>query len=173
MGRGCSDSRTSRIETALAQEYCRMLFALCCLYNLERLQVLSWAVCEATNLYRSSILRLSSAWQRNFMATARCGRGYGESWYSTDKVYDVGGFNPEAWPYLEKEILNASCCGEENPYQFERQAMLDYLSGTRFSEFLPRSNRILQAPFLSFLWPYIRRGLCTRREQRSIPSGST
>ena len=40
---------------------------------------------------------------RLYRHLSRCGRRPGESWYSTDLVYEVWNkLNPTAWPYLEK-----------------------------------------------------------------------
>ncbi len=62
-----------------------------------------------------------------------CGRGLGDSWYTTNKVYEVwGSFDPRAWPPLEAEI-------RRHLPGLKQNAMLNHLSpGADYRQFLPR-----------------------------------
>lgn len=62
-----------------------------------------------------------------------CGRDVGDSWYTTNRVYDIWPtFNPEAWPALEAEIRRHGA-------NHKNQAMLEHLRpGGNPLLFLPR-----------------------------------
>jgi hypothetical protein len=64
-----------------------------------------------------------------------CGRDRGDSWYTTNRVYDAWPrFNPEAWPALEAEI-------RRHGPSYKNQAMLDHLRpGGDPNQFLPRGG---------------------------------
>ncbi|MGH9617664.1 MAG: hypothetical protein ACRD28_13065 [Acidobacteriaceae bacterium] len=62
-----------------------------------------------------------------------CGRGVGDSWYTTNHVYSVWQvFNDDAWPLLEVEI-------RKHGLTWKKQEMLDHLRpGGDVNLFLPR-----------------------------------
>jgi len=62
-----------------------------------------------------------------------CGREVGDSWYTTNRVYQIWPqFHTPAWPLLEGEIA-------KHGSGYKNQAMLDYLRpGGDFMGFLPR-----------------------------------
>jgi len=73
----------------------------------------------------------------------QCGRSYGDSWYSTEKIYtDWDKFHPDAWPSLEKEIMTHSTNINGELGLSERdQAMIDYLKpGADYKKFMPRAT---------------------------------
>ena len=62
-----------------------------------------------------------------------CGRSYGDSWYTTDRVYSVWrDFNEQAWPYLKERVENEAVHddGEDGKvwYSHRDQAILDHLA---------------------------------------------
>ena len=69
---------------------------------------------------------------------AMCGRGVGDSWYTTDAVYKIWPeFNEAAWSLLEQEIRRHT-----SPYDYEskQEEMLTCLKpGGDYKGFLPRS----------------------------------
>lgn len=72
---------------------------------------------------------------------AMCGRELGDSWYTTDKVYEVWPqFNLEYWPLLEQEIRRHA--GRSGGFIYpKQQAMLDYLKpGADYKSFLARGR---------------------------------
>jgi hypothetical protein len=94
---------------------------------------------RASKLFRFMHVRPRQQYVEHLYQQLRmCGRGQGESWYSTEKVYEVWSrFDAEAWPALEKHIQEQS----EDPSQIygKDKAMLEHLRpGGDPRGFLPR-----------------------------------
>jgi SIR2-like domain len=117
------------------QRYCILLFKYDTVYNdwEDYTYCLSRYV-GATQLYQ----HMPNPTKRRiveglYRQLSMCGRSVGDSWFTTNRVYDVWpNFNAEVWPALEAEIRS-------HGLSHRNQAMLDHLRpGADPRQFLPR-----------------------------------
>jgi hypothetical protein len=118
-----------------AVRFCRLMFQ----YDEAHNDWDDYTYCLEKYVYATQLLaQLPVPVRRNvvrglYRQLETCGRGYGDSWYTTNKVYDVWPYlNPEAWPLLEAEI-------RRHPQTSKTEAMLNHLRpGADFRSFHPR-----------------------------------
>lgn len=128
----------------LSQDYCSQIFAYDQQFN-------TWDDCKfcleqyvrVTPLFPVLDLQTKErVVEMLYKQLSRCGRDMGDSWYSTDRVYECwSAFNPEAWSYLEKVIVKKRVkIGRKVWIDPKDQAMLTHLKpGADPTGFLPRA----------------------------------
>ncbi|MFZ0214040.1 MAG: SIR2 family protein, partial [Candidatus Acidiferrales bacterium] len=118
-----------------ARRYCRMLIQ----YDRDYNDWEDYPYCLDHYVRASRLMPLlTPALQRDMIQglynqLEMCGRETGDSWYTTNHIYDVWDqFDANAWPQLEDEI-------RRNHQGYKQKAMLEWLKpGQDFRSFLPR-----------------------------------
>lgn len=119
------------------ERYVKML----CEYDKDYNDWGDYTYCLGEYVRATQLFQLMSRGQQSRVASGlhdqleMCGRGVGDSWYTTNSVYTSWqNLNAAAWPLLEAAIRR------HRPLGVKQQAMLDYLRpGADFTQFLPRA----------------------------------